>query len=653
MTDTARPSGEGPGYPRRHALPVDAAEVDQLRARLAATETALAQSREAARIATVERDALLSSVSWRAMAPVRRITGAFRHGPAPDEPPAPLSPPSLPPGTDYDAWLRDYHMLTDADRTAITAHIGRLSVHPLISIVVPIGDEAKPLTEATLTSIKTQLYPHWDICFAVADPGEDDAGAALIAALARARGEFVTLVTPGDRLAPEALYEVVVALNHHPETDLVYTDEDCMDEAGHRFAPAFKPDWNIDLLLAQNMVGRLSVYRRSVLQAAMQPAGPTEHGLALMVAKASTAGRMRHVPAVLYHRLTPAAAARPLFDADQPPAWTAPNVAAVEAYLGDEADIVTWPGEPARLQINWRVPDPWPRVSLIVPTRDNAALLARCAAGLLHRTDYPDIELLIVDNGSRDPVTLGLLARLQQDRRVTVLHDAGAFNYAAINNRAVVVASGEIIVLINDDIDVIDEDWLRQMVRLALRPDIGAVGAKLLYGDGRIQHAGVILGVGEHSGRGGIAGHFGHGAPGDVPGYLDQYALTREVSGVTAACMALRREVFDAVGGFDAANLPIAYNDVDLCLRIRARGWRIVWTPFAELFHLESQSRGRDVTPEQRARAAREAGYMRDRWDRELSQDPFYNPNFDWLFPMQRLADPPRRMKPWRNERKE
>jgi GT2 family glycosyltransferase len=283
---------------------------------------------------------------------------------------------------------------------------------------------------------------------------------------------------------------------------------------------------------------------------------------------------------------------------------------------------------------------------LIVPTRDKPALLARCAAGVLHRTDYPNIEMLIVDNDSRDPEALALLAKLEKDRRVRILPYPGPFNYAALNNAAVQEATGEVIVLVNSDIAIIDPGWLREMVSLASRPDVGAVGAKLLYGDGTVQHSGVVLGVGGPA----VAGHFGHHAARDDGGYAGQLALTRELSAVTGACLALRREVYEAVGGMDATNLPVSYNDVDLCLRIRERGLRVIWTPFAELYHLDGGSRGYEDTPEKMARAKKEADYMRRRWKRVLDHDPFYNPNFDLKDHTFGLAMPPRREKPWRRQ---
>jgi GT2 family glycosyltransferase len=289
----------------------------------------------------------------------------------------------------------------------------------------------------------------------------------------------------------------------------------------------------------------------------------------------------------------------------------------------------------------WPLPDPAPLVSVIVPTRDRAGLLGAVAEGVLRRTDYPAIEFLVVDNGSEEPETLALFDRLRADPRVRILAAPGPFNYAALNNQAAAEARGEVLLLLNNDIEVIEPGWLREMVSHAVRPEVGAVGAKLLYADGSLQHGGVVAGAA------GVAGHYLVGSlPGDG-GYFGSLALVREVSAVTGACLALRRAVFDRVGGLDAANLAVAFNDVDLCLRIREAGYRILWTPFAELYHLESASRGKDVAPEKVRRFAAEIGYMKRRWGKALLQDPFYSPWFSLDGAQCALAREPRRIPPW------
>lgn len=265
-----------------------------------------------------------------------------------------------------------------------------------------------------------------------------------------------------------------------------------------------------------------------------------------------------------------------------------------------------------------------------------------CIDGLLHKTDYPELEVLIVDHASELPETLALFERLKSDTRVRVLPYSGPFNYAAMNNMAVAAARGSIIGLINNDIDVIGADWLSEMVSLAIIDKVGAVGAKLIYPGEHIQHAGIALGVG------GIANHFGYNAPRWDTGYFGRNMLTSSVSAVTGACLIVRKSVFEEVGGLNATDLAVAYNDVDFCLKLRQKGYRNVWTPYAELYHHESASRGTDNSPEKAERLRREAEYMLTTWARDIENDPFYNANLS-SDPNQcfRLAFPPRRKKPW------
>ena len=491
------------------------------------------------------------------------------------------------------------------------------------------GTEGDERLQKTFVSIRQQLYPGWEICL-----GADQAPT----------GAFIARLEPGDLLPPHALYEVAAEIDAHPEVAMIYTDEDRIDEHGHRYDPALKPEFSIELQIASHLTGRLTVYRGTLLETiGVRPAAirhAPEQALAVQAAASAGPALIRHIPAVLCHRLDPGKS-RPLA--------TDPALAAAGRRIG-AIEIAPMPRHVGWHKVTWALPDPWPRVSLIVPTRDRADLLVRCLGGLLHRTDYPDFEVLIVDNDSIDTATLSLFRMLEKDPRVRVLPMPGPFNYSAFNNAAVRAATGDVLVMLNNDVDVIGSGWLKEMVSHAVRPDVGAVGAKLIYGDGRIQHAGVVLGVGEHDAGPGVAGHFGHYAAADEAGYLGQLVLIREVSAVTGACLAFRRAVFVAVGGLNETDLPVAFNDVDFCLRIRAEGFRIVWTPQAVLYHLESASRGKAETPEQLARAAREADYMRKRWGTLLDRDPFYNPNFDRRDHGFALARPPGRVKPWRTK---
>jgi len=256
-----------------------------------------------------------------------------------------------------------------------------------------------------------------------------------------------------------------------------------------------------------------------------------------------------------------------------------------------------------------------------VPTRDRAALLAACADGVLRRTDYPAIEFIIVDNDSRQARTARLFARLRQDSRVRILPYAGAFNWSAMNNRAAEAAQGDVLVLLNNDIDVIDPGWLAELVGQALRPEVGAVGAKLLYPDDTVQHAGMTLG------NGSFGAHLYRHAAGDDPGHGGMLATRRRVSAVTGACLAIRRNVYRQVGGIEEEHLRVTGSDVDLCLRVRAQGLAVICTPHALLHHRERASRGVDATPEHRARVAAERAYLLQRWGAAIETEAYLSPN--------------------------
>jgi O-antigen biosynthesis protein len=596
-------------------------------------------------IAMAERDKIFTSKAWRAtravqgvmeasqrvLAPVRRLVERLRPRPSAPSAQEPIPPP--PAETPYQHWVGAYDTLSQADREAILVEIGRFRTRPVISIVIPNDGADEARLEKTIASVRNQLYPDWELSVG--------RGSAVT-------GAFVALLEPGDILPEHALYEIAHELQAHPDTVLVYTDEDRIDAAGNRSGPVFKPAFSIDLQLASPLTGSLSVYDRSLFdEIGISPhdvTGSEKPVLALRAALHRGSAQVRHIPAILCHHLTDGLAADEKATPD--PQVIAGLTSAAKAMA--DIQITPLPGKARWNRILWPLPAALPRVSVIIPTRDRADLLARCVLGLLYRTDYPDLEILIVNNDSIEAGTMSLFAMLQADGRVRILDVPGAFNYSALNNTAAVQASGDILLLLNNDIDVIEGGWLKEMVSHAVRPDVGAVGAKLIYADGRIQHAGVVLGVGEHNAGPRVAGHFGYHAEADDPGYLGQFALTREVSAVTGACLALRREVYERVGGLNEAQLPVSFNDVDLCLRIAAGGLRIVWTPFATLYHLESASRGLAETAEKIAAAAREADYMRGRWGACLDNEPFYNPAFDRKNHEFQLALPPNRVKPWR-----
>jgi GT2 family glycosyltransferase len=625
--------------------------------------------------------ALLSSNSWRITAPLRVVMRAWRRLFA-RMPRIRQSAPSalsslassaaaseLPYARrEYASWVARYDRLSASDLDAIARHMRSFRTRPSFSILLPLSNPGLDLLDACIASVQEQLYPHWQLCIAgefsqeTADilerlaAGEPritllrgDAGAppgtASNAAFSMATGDFLVLLDPEDLLAPHALYMIAAELERGPDADLVYSDEDRIDEAEFRFDPHFKSDWNSELMLGMNMVGQLAAYRAAIVRAlgGLHPdfEANRDYDLALRVAARSTSSRIRHVPFVLYHRR--ALAGRKSVAADRLDRATIAARRAVADYLAarGEAGKVGPAGIGPYHRVLRPLPDPLPLVSLLVPTRDAVDLLQCCVAGLLERTDYAALEIVILDNDSADRRTLAYLAEIARDKRVRIEPYHGTFNYSAINNFGVSKAGGEIIGFINNDIDVIEPGWLKEMVSHAVRPNVGAVGAKLLYGTGAVQHGGVILGTG------GVAGHAHKRLDDSDSGYFGRLVLTQNLSAVTAACLVMRRACFEEAGGLDERDFPVAFNDVDLCLKLRRIGYDIVWTPFAKLYHLESATRGADLDPAQVERSRREIACMRARWAAELDHDPFYNPNLTLSVEEFGLAFPPRTAKPW------
>jgi glycosyltransferase involved in cell wall biosynthesis len=586
--------------------------------------------------------------------------------------------PTSPTGIDYKRWVEVFDTIRDADRGVIRAHISALPYRPVISVILWVGRISEAALRESLNSVVRQLYPYWELCIttdALADPYLNtiirDATAhdlrvqsavqntlngtasAINAGLNSASGEFVAFLRAGDLLPEHALYEAAVALGGNERAEIVYTDVDSITSDGQRNNPWFKPGWDPDLLLGQDYVNNLAVYRRALVESvgALRSGfdGAEFHDLALRTTAATTSDRILHLPAVLYHKR---AENKDINSQEALAGIRAINASrrAVRDYLDSrgyrDALVTRTPQISSAIRVVWPLPEPEPLVSVIVPTRDRAELLAQCTEGLLERTDYSSLELLIVDNGSTESATLTLFDRLTSgDSRVRILRHPGPFNYSALNNAAANEAKGEVLLLLNNDVSVIEPSWLRELVSQAVRPDVGIVGAKLIFANESVQHGGVALGPD------GFISHIHRSATRNDPGYFGQLALARTLSAVTGACAAIRRAVFFEVGGLDEVNLQVAFNDIDLCLRIGDFGYRVVWTPFAELFHLECASRGKDYADEvQRPRFLRECEHMRNTWGPLLeSADPFHNPNTLFFWERFEMPVQPRRREPWRD----
>jgi len=430
-------------------------------------------------------------------------------------------------------------------------------------------------------------------------------------------------VFAGDRLADHALDHLASLLDTTSAWAFADCDHDTPD--GQRSAPWLKPVWDLDLFMGADIFTPGAIFSAEIIKHTLQSLAPAG-GLSYMTWQHLMAGialtternqaSVTHLPKVLYHRHSSAptcpSAATPDLDRHQAMAWLAQQLAA-------GATVEPVAGYPALLRTRWPLPEALPLVSLIVPTRDQVGLLKTCIEGLLNDTDYPNLEIIVVDNQSSDPEALKYLASLPE-RGVKVLAHPYPFNYSTINNRAVEVATGEIVGLVNNDIEVLEPEWLIEMISHLLRPNIGAVGAKLLWPNKMVQHGGVVIGVNQ------LAAHTGNTLSDNDPGYLGSNLIARRQSAVTAACLMIRKSVYQDIGELDNLNFPVAFNDVDLCMRILENNLDIIWTSFAKLTHAESASRGKDVTNEKKGRALREQSAFMKKWQLFGPIDPYYHP---------------------------
>ena len=529
----------------------------------------------------------------------------------------------------YQAWIRQQARADSAAARQIERELAEWVDAPVVTIVLSVAGVPPTLARRAIGSVRAQRYPHWELIVVAPEPAEAGMDAALralpgndqrirVAAAAAAKGTHVAFVAGGDVLHPMALYWVAREFSDHPGTGLVYTDEDQLDDAGHRSDPYFKGEANYELLLSHDMVSRLAVFARRL------PLSGGDHDRSLRAFEALAPDQIRHVPRVLYHRRSLGSPGGDGVDPDRAFATSRRAVAAHFARVGVLAEIVPVPEAPALSRVRFPLAGVEPTVEIVIPTKDRADLLQACVRSIRERTSYRNYRICIVDNGSQARETLELLDRWRADPMFRILADDSPFNFSVLNNRAVAGSAAELVCLVNNDIVVSSRDWLAEMVSQAVRPGVGCVGARLWYPDDKLQHGGVVLGVG------GAASHAHPGLPKGAPGYFGRAVVLQEVSAVTAACLLVRKAVFEEVGGFDE-RLAVAFNDVDLCLRVRKAGYRNIWTPVAELYHHESRSRGYEDSPEKLARLREELRYLESRWGDLLTADPWYSPHLSTL----------------------
>jgi glycosyltransferase involved in cell wall biosynthesis/Flp pilus assembly protein TadD len=556
------------------------------------------------------------------------------------------------PGMPYSLWIETVENFTQPLVTSIQSELAQWSSPPLITVLLPTFNSDPIFLAACIESVLQQSYPHWELC--IADDASTQASVRQVldsfaqkdsrikivyreqnghiscasnSALELATGDYVALLDHDDALAEHALYFMAAAIRDHKDAQILYSDEDKIDVHGKRYAPHFKSDWNPDLFFVQNYVSHLGVYQRALLnqiggfRTGLE--GSQDQDLLLRCLPHVTAEQIIHLPRILYHwrAIEGSTAISP----EEKSYTTDTGIKALTDYFennGPDGIKIEAGMLPNTYRVRWPIPNPVPLVSLLIPTRDRKNLTEVAVRSILDKTTYPNYEIIILDNGSTEQETLDWFDVIrQEDQRVKILRHDHPFNYSAINNFGVQHAKGSLIGLINDDVEVISPDWLTEMVSHACREDIGCVGAKLYYSNDTVQHGGVIVGLG------GFAAHSHKSYPREHPGYFARLKLVQNLSAVTAACLIVRKTVFNEVGGLDEANLKIAFNDVDFCLKVQKAGYRNLWTPYAELYHHESLSRGHEDTPEKQQRFRAEIGFMQAKWGRALARDPYYNPN--------------------------
>jgi len=557
------------------------------------------------------------------------------------------------PKTDYEKWMEKNEKW---DGIEIKKEIEKFKYKPKISIITPVYNVDPKWLNKCIESVRNQFYENWELCLhddastkketieylkkwekkgdkrikiSFGEKNQHISGASN-ECLKMATGEFVALLDNDDELSPDALFENMKLLNKYPKADFIYSDEDKIDEGGDRVEPFFKPDWSPDLFLSQMYTCHLGVYRKAIIDEIggfrKGYEGSQDYDLVLRFIEKTDREKILHIPKILYHwrKISGSMAAKE----------TAKDYTAVAAKkaLKDYLKRNKIEGEildgkfPGTYRVKRKILGN-PKVSIIIPFKDQADVLKVCVDSVLDKTRHKNFEIILIDNQSKERKTFEYLESLKNNPLFRQLSFDKPFNFSAINNYAVGEAKGEYILFLNNDIEVISDGWLSAMLEHAQRKEIGAVGAKLLYPNNTIQHAGVVMGLG-------VAGHAFKHLPSKLPGYFFQPHLIRNYCCMTAACLMLKKILFEEIGGFDEKNLSVAFNDVDLCLRLIEKGYYNVYTPYAELYHHESLSRGDDneknlklKNPEKYKRVKRENEYMRAKWEKYLERDPFYSPN--------------------------
>lgn len=544
---------------------------------------------------------------------------------------------------DYEEWYRNHRATGEELEKQRNA---RFPYSPLISILVPVYNTPEAFLKQMIQSVRKQTYPNWELCIANADPTNQEVADILKtasgkdqrirvtdvpenkgiaqntnAALGIASGDYIGLLDHDDLLTPDALYEVVRVLNEEERPQVIYSDEDKVTtDLSEHFQPFMKPDFNLDLLRANNYICHFFVAEKELAEQVGgfhgEYNGAQDYDLILRCTE--RAEKIAHIPRILYHWRVHKAST-----ADNPAskmyAFDA-GKRAIEEHLKrcGEKGIVSHTKDLGFYRVQYQVQEK-PLVSIIIPNKDHADMLDRCLKSI-EKSSYQNYEIIIVENNSEKEETFDYYKQLKSER-IKVVYWEGTFNYSAINNFGVRAAKGDFLILLNNDVEIITENWIEEMLSNCQRKDVGIVGAKLYYPDDTVQHAGIIIGIG------GVAGNIFTGLPRRFTGYFHKASIQQDLSAVTAACMMVKRSVYEEAGGLEE-KLQVAFNDVDFCLRVRKAGYLVVFDPYVELYHYESKTRGSENTKEKVRRFQSEIEYMRSHWLELLKKgDPMYNPN--------------------------
>jgi GT2 family glycosyltransferase len=541
----------------------------------------------------------------------------------------------------YLNWMKKYESLKEQYNDTL------YSYKPHISIITPTYNTNVKYLKEMLESVLAQTYPYWELC--IADDASITDGTREIlqdyaakynnikvvfrksnghiseasnSALSLASGDYVIFLDDDDMLASNALYEMVKKLNENRTLKFIYSDEDKIDELSLRYDPHFKSSWNPDMFFSHNYINHLTCIKKEIVDTIggfrKGYEGSQDYDLFLRVLKHLKESEIAHIPKILYHwRAIKDSTA---YDNREKIYTHEAGRKALENYF--EENINVEDGMVANTyKVNYPLPDTHPLVSILIPTRDGYEILSKCVESILKKTTYQNYEILILDNETTCPKTLAYFDTLTKYKNIHILAYPYPFNYSAINNFGVRHAKGDIIALLNNDVEIITDHWLIEMVSHAIRSDIGAVGAMLYYDNDTIQHAGVVLGIG------GVAGYSHKYFKKGAAGYFSRLKVVQNFSAVTAACLVVKKDLYQQVGGLDEEQLTVAFNDVDFCLKLQNEGYRNLWTPYVELYHHESVSRGEEDNKEKRKRFSKEVIYMKKQWKSILNNDRYYNAN--------------------------